>query len=42
MAASAHGFATSKLNVYQALLARPDERGRSGLPLSRADIYARP
>jgi cyclopropane-fatty-acyl-phospholipid synthase len=39
MAASAHGFATGRLNVYQALLVKPDDHGRSGLPLTRADIY---
>ncbi len=39
MAASAHGFATGQLNVYQALLVKPDEQGRSGLPLTRADMY---
>ena len=27
-------------NVYQALLVRPDARGHSGLPLTRADWYA--
>lgn len=37
--ASAHGFASGRLNVYQALLARPDDRGKTGLPLTRADIY---
>jgi cyclopropane-fatty-acyl-phospholipid synthase len=40
MAASAYGFATGRLNVYQALLAKPDEHGRTDLPLSRADIYS--
>ncbi len=39
MAASAHGFATGQLNVCQALLVKPDEQGRSGLPLTRADMY---
>ena len=37
---SAHGFSVGRLNVYQALLVRPGERGQSGLPLTRADWYA--
>jgi len=40
MAGSAHGFRTGRLNVYQALLVRPDAAGGSGLPLTRADWYA--
>jgi len=36
---SAYRFQTSRYNVYQALLAKPD-RGNSGLPLTRADWYA--
>jgi len=39
MSGSAHGFTTGRLNVYQALLVKPDARGRSGLPLTRADWY---
>jgi len=39
MSGSAHGFEAGRLNVYQTLLAKP-ERGRSGLPLTRADWYA--
>ena len=39
LAASAHRFARGHVNVYQALLAKPDD-GVSGLPLSRADWYA--
>jgi cyclopropane-fatty-acyl-phospholipid synthase len=39
MSGSAHGFASRRLNVYQALLAFPDSRGQSGLPLTRADWY---
>jgi cyclopropane-fatty-acyl-phospholipid synthase len=39
LAASAHRFARGHANVYQALLAKPD-RGKTGLPLSRADWYA--
>ena len=40
MSGSAYGFETNRLNVYQALLVKPDQ-GRSGLPLTRADWYAR-
>jgi cyclopropane-fatty-acyl-phospholipid synthase len=36
---SAYGFATGLLNVFQAVLLKPDE-GRSGLPLTRADWYS--
>lgn len=39
MAGSAHGFDLGRLNVYQALLIKPDQ-GTSGLPLTRADWYA--
>ena len=39
MAGSAHGFATQRLNVYQALLTRPDHGGESHLPLTRTDWY---
>ena len=39
MSGSAHGFTRGRLNVYQALLVKPDARGRSGLPLTRADWY---
>ena len=39
MSGSAHGFTAGRLNVYQALLVRPDERGQSGLPLTRVDWY---
>ena len=39
MSGSAYGFSVGRLNVYQALLVRPDERGQSGLPLTRADWY---
>lgn len=39
MSGSAHGFAIGRLNVYQALLVKPDESGRSGLPLTRTDWY---
>ncbi len=40
MAASAHGFATGRLNVYQTLLVKPNN-GRSRIPLTRADWYAK-
>jgi cyclopropane-fatty-acyl-phospholipid synthase len=39
MAGSVYGFTTGSLNVYQALLLKPDEHGRSGLPLTRSDWY---
>ena len=39
MSGSAHGFNVGRLNVYQALLVRPGEGGRSGLPLTRQDWY---
>ena len=39
IAASAHGFATGKIGVVQTLLSKPDRRGASGLPLTRADLY---
>jgi cyclopropane-fatty-acyl-phospholipid synthase len=42
MSGSAHGFSTRRLNVYQTLLAFPDSRGASGLPLTRADWYSLP
>lgn len=38
MAGSAHGFSIGRLNLYQALLSKPD-KGCSGLPLTRADWY---
>jgi cyclopropane-fatty-acyl-phospholipid synthase len=40
MAGSAHGFDRGRLAVYQVLLARPDEKGRSHLPLTRKGWYA--
>ncbi len=39
MSGSADGFSNGRLNVYQSLLVRPDEEGRSGLPLTRQDWY---
>jgi hypothetical protein len=39
MAASANAFATAAINVLQTLLAKPDARGRSQIPLTRDDLY---
>jgi len=38
MAASAHGFRSNRINLYQVLLAKP-LHGESGMPLTRADWY---
>ena len=38
LAGSAHAFRSGRLNVYQALLAKP-ARGEAGLPLTREDWY---
>jgi cyclopropane-fatty-acyl-phospholipid synthase len=38
LSGSAYGFTTGPLNVYQALLLKPNE-GSSGLPLTRRDWY---
>jgi cyclopropane-fatty-acyl-phospholipid synthase len=38
MSGASHYFTTGRLNVYQALLVKPDG-GISGLPLTRADLY---
>jgi cyclopropane-fatty-acyl-phospholipid synthase len=40
MAGSAQRFRVGQLNLHQALLAKPDERGCSGVPLMRADWYS--
>ncbi len=40
MAGSAQRFRVNQINLHQALLAKPDDRGSSGLPLTRADWYA--
>lgn len=40
MAASIYFFSVGWINLYQALLIKPDQAGRSGLPLTRADWYA--
>ena len=39
MSGSAYSFAHHRLNVYQTLLVKADESGRSGLPLLRSDWY---
>lgn len=39
MSGSAHGFSSGRLNVYQALLVKPQETGASGLPLTREAWY---
>ena len=39
MSGSAHGFESGRLNVYQTLLAKPGPGGKSGLPLTREDLY---
>jgi cyclopropane-fatty-acyl-phospholipid synthase len=39
MSASAYGFATGRMNVYQSLLVKQDQDGSSNLPLTRADWY---
>jgi cyclopropane-fatty-acyl-phospholipid synthase len=36
---SAHVFSAGRINVYQALLVKQDEAGRSNLPLTREDWY---
>ncbi len=40
MAASAHAFASGRLNLAQVLFAKPDLSGRASLPPTRADLYA--
>ncbi len=40
MAASANAFAKANINIIQTLLAKPDGQGKSGIPLTREDIYA--
>jgi cyclopropane-fatty-acyl-phospholipid synthase len=40
MSASANAFATAAINIIQTLLAKPDERGHSNIPLTRDDLYA--
>jgi cyclopropane-fatty-acyl-phospholipid synthase len=40
MAGSAYGFDHGRLAIYQALFAKPDENGRSHLPLTRQGWYS--
>ncbi len=40
MAGCSHAFSTARLSIHQSLLSRPDGAGRSGVPWSRADLYA--
>jgi cyclopropane-fatty-acyl-phospholipid synthase len=40
MSASAYGFSTARINVYQSLFVKQDEVGNSNFPLTRADWYA--
>jgi cyclopropane-fatty-acyl-phospholipid synthase len=39
MAGSAHGFATGRLGIVQALFSKADRDGSARLPLTRADLY---
>jgi len=39
MAASAHGFASGRLNLSQVVFAKPSASGEVALPLTRADLY---
>jgi cyclopropane-fatty-acyl-phospholipid synthase len=39
MAASANAFTTAAINVVQTVLAKPDARGHSNIPLTRDDLY---
>ncbi|MBV9865338.1 MAG: class I SAM-dependent methyltransferase [Abitibacteriaceae bacterium] len=40
MSGSAYGFATCRINLYQTLLVKNDERGHNSLPLTREDWYS--
>ena len=40
MAGSAQGFRSGRMALFQTLLARPDDRGAIGIPLTRKDLYA--
>src|SRR5438270_5927613 len=40
MAASAQGFRSARIGVYQALLAKPREDGSVSLPATRRDLYS--
>ncbi|MDQ6769676.1 MAG: cyclopropane-fatty-acyl-phospholipid synthase family protein [Gemmatimonadota bacterium] len=39
MSASANAFTNAAINVLQTLLAKPDARGHSNIPLTRDDLY---
>jgi cyclopropane-fatty-acyl-phospholipid synthase len=39
MSGSAYSFTIGRLNVHQALLVKPGSKGKSGLPLTRMDLY---
>lgn len=39
LAGSAQGFATGRLGIFQALLAKPDDSGAVELPATRRDLY---
>ncbi len=39
LAGCAQGFASGRTSIFQALLARPDERGEAGLPATRRWLY---
>jgi len=39
MSGSARAFATAAINIIQTLLSKPDEAGKSKVPLTREDIY---
>ena len=41
MSVSAYGFDHGAINIVQTLLSKPTTAGRSGLPLTRDDLYAR-
>ncbi|MGH8631433.1 MAG: class I SAM-dependent methyltransferase, partial [Burkholderiales bacterium] len=41
LSGSAHAFARGRIGVEQLLLAKPDAGGRSGVPLTRGDLYRR-
>jgi cyclopropane-fatty-acyl-phospholipid synthase len=40
MAASANAFSKAAINIVQTVLAKPDARGKSNIPLTRDDLYA--
>jgi cyclopropane-fatty-acyl-phospholipid synthase len=40
MGGAAYGFRSGRMGILQTLLAKPDPRGATGLPLTRADLYA--